>query len=210
MTENASQSQGQSQTSNDTTANNNDQTTPNSVTEASTPQVILGTQPDDTNESQDTNESKEPETATNNENVDNVINIYSSGDEGILNILFNNRNKYVSKFDRIPNTDGTENADRKRQRLNSEQNEGQSTSNDNENETETESENREQAEGENWEETHMTRSELDTTTPPTESESSPIEPNEPVAEESSKYIISLILHSIKFIILLEKKLPFAK
>lgn len=93
MAETASQSQGQSQTANGTTANNNDQTTPNAVTEPSTPQVILGTQPEDTNESQDTNESKERETATNNENVDNVINIYSSGDEGILNILLNNRKK---------------------------------------------------------------------------------------------------------------------
>lgn len=97
MTGTASQSQGQLETANDTTANdttandttanNNDQTTPDAVTESSTPHVILGMQPDDTNESQDTNESKEPETATNNENVDNVINIYSSGDEGILNIL---------------------------------------------------------------------------------------------------------------------------
>lgn len=93
--------------------------------------------------------------------------------------------------------------------MNSEQNEGQSASNDNENETETESENREQAECENWEETHMTRSELDTTTPPTESELSPTEPNEPVAEESSKHIFDLIPHSNKFISLL-RKIAFAK
>lgn len=61
--------------------------------------------------------------------------------------------------------DGTENADRKRQRLASEQ-EGQSASNDNANETETE--NREE--------------QSTTTTPPTESELSPIESNEPAVE----------------------------
>lgn len=51
--------------------------------EASTSQVPE-VQPDDTNESQDTTELKEQESTSNDDNADNhdIINIYSSGDEG--------------------------------------------------------------------------------------------------------------------------------
>lgn len=67
-----------------TSANNNEQsTTPNTI-EASTSQVPDAPQPDDANESQDTTEMKEQETVSNDDNADNndIINVYSSGDEG--------------------------------------------------------------------------------------------------------------------------------
>lgn len=89
-TETAPQNQTQTAIESSNTANNNGQvqSTPNAVAETSTSQV-LETQPEDTNESQDTNESKEPETATNADNADIVINVYSSGDEGkFVNGLF--------------------------------------------------------------------------------------------------------------------------
>lgn len=78
--------------------------------------------------------------------------------------------------------DGTENADRKRQRLNSEQDEGQSTSNDNE------TENREDVE-QGWAPRRRLRGPRGTRTPLTESEPSPDESNEPAAEVNGKISI---------------------
>lgn len=67
----------------ETSANNNEQSTLPIATEPTTSQVP-DAQPDDTNESQETTELKEQESASNDDNADNndVINVYSSGDEG--------------------------------------------------------------------------------------------------------------------------------
>lgn len=82
------------------------------------------------------------------------------------------------KFNSFNLPDGTENADRKRQRLNSEQDEGQSTSNDNETESRDDSE-------ANWA-PRRRRGPRGTRTPLTESEPSPDESNEPAAEANGK------------------------
>lgn len=66
-------------------ANNNEQMIRDS-TESSTSTQPTDVHHDDTNDSQDTNESKGQESASNVDNADNndVINVYSSGDEGML------------------------------------------------------------------------------------------------------------------------------
>ena len=76
-------------------------------------------------------------------------------------------------------SDGTENADRKRQRLNSEQEEGQSTSNDNESESRD-------APEQGWAPRRRLRGPRSLRAPITESEPSPDETNEPAAETNGK------------------------
>lgn len=68
--------------------NNNEQSTPNAIA-PTTSNVVAETHPEDTNESQDTNELKDQESASNDDNADNmdVINVYSSGDEGMFFFL---------------------------------------------------------------------------------------------------------------------------
>lgn len=85
--------------------------------------------------------------------------------------------------------DGTETADRKRQRLNSEQDESQSTSNDNENEQ------RDDTTTQSWAPRRRLlreRIDRDTRTPPAESESSATESNEPATEPTSKFNLKCI------------------
>lgn len=86
-TETATQAQTQTQTETDAnaSANNNEQSAPNAV-EPSTSQVPE-LQPEDINESQDTNELKDAASASNDDNAD-VINVYSSGDEGKRRFIF--------------------------------------------------------------------------------------------------------------------------
>lgn len=84
--------------------------------------------------------------------------------------------------------DGTETADRKRQRLNSEQDESQSTSNDNEIEQRDDTE-------QGWAPRRRLlreRIDRDTRTPPAESESSATESNEPATEPTSKFNLKCI------------------
>lgn len=78
--------------------------------------------------------------------------------------------------------DGTENADRKRQRLNSEQEEGQSTSNDNENENQTQV-----VAPQTWVPIRRARANA-TRIRPTESLPTTAESNEPATESIGKLI----------------------
>lgn len=72
----------------DTSVNNNVQTTPQNLTEPTTSQAAV-VQPDDTNESLDTVELKDHESVSNDDMADksDVINVYSSGDEGLYSNL---------------------------------------------------------------------------------------------------------------------------
>lgn len=76
--------QSQMDSATNTGINNNEQLTPQNVIEPTTSQVVA-TQPDDTNESLDTVELKDHESVSNDDIADNndVINVYSSGDEGL-------------------------------------------------------------------------------------------------------------------------------
>lgn len=67
-----------------TSVNNNEQMAPQNVIEPTTSQAV-DTQPDDTSESLDTVELKDHESVSNDDIADNndVINVYSSGDEGL-------------------------------------------------------------------------------------------------------------------------------
>lgn len=64
-------------------ANNNEEPIVLNAIEPTTSNVAA-LHPEETNESQDTNEIKDPESASNDDNTENndVINVYSSGDEG--------------------------------------------------------------------------------------------------------------------------------
>lgn len=81
--------QNQMDSATNTSVNNNEQMAPQNVIEPTTSQVV-DTQPDDTNESLDTVELKDHESASNDDIADNndVINVYSSGDEGLYKNIF--------------------------------------------------------------------------------------------------------------------------
>lgn len=77
--------QSQMDSTTDASGNNNELLTPQHVIEQPTTSQAVDTQPDDTNESLDTIELKDHESVSNDDIADNndVINVYSSGDEGL-------------------------------------------------------------------------------------------------------------------------------
>lgn len=178
--------QNQMDTTTNAGVNNNEPIAPQNVIAPTTSQVV-DTQPDDTNESLDTIELKDHESVSNDDIADNndVINVYSSGDEGLykMNVtsIFLRLTHLFIKFGLfIYRTDDAESADRKRQRLNSEQDESQTTPTENDNEQR--------------EDTEQTSSNSQSgliaeATPLTESETVPIETDKSSAETASKFLL---------------------